>query len=92
MTKNTGRCLAFVLAAAALAAPVLVPQALAQEGPVDVLAAQVRQHGHECVEPQGATRDGMPTADKTTWILRCKNASYRVQLSPNRNAVVERIQ
>lgn len=90
MTAGVDRRAGFALAAAgallALAAP-----ALAQEAPTEILAATVRQHGYVCTEPQGATRDGAAVADQTVWILRCKNASYRVRLSPNRNAVVERI-
>ena len=83
---------AFVFAAAG-AVLILAGPALAQEnGPIKVLAATVRTHGHECTEPQGATRDGAAVADQAVWILRCKNASYRVRLSPNRNAVVERVQ
>lgn len=81
------------LALAAIGAIACGGAALAQEsGPVKVLAATVRTHGHECTEPQGATREGAAAADQTVWILRCKNASYRVRLTPNRNAVVERIQ
>jgi len=80
--------LAAIGAVFALAAPVLAQE----NGPIKVLAATVRTHGHECTEPQGATRDGEAVADQAVWILRCKNASYRVRLSPNRNAVVERVQ
>lgn len=65
--------------------------ALAQEAPTDVLAAAVRARGHECTAPQGAERQGQAAPDKPVWLLRCANATYRVTLSPNRTAEVEKL-
>jgi hypothetical protein len=65
--------------------------ALAQEAPTDILAAAVRARGHECTAPQGAERQGQAAPDRPVWLLRCLNARYRVTLSPNRTAEVEKI-
>lgn len=66
--------------------------ALAQEKPADVLAAAVRTQGFPCDKPLSAEREGQAAADQPVWILRCDTGAYRVRLSANRTAQVERIQ
>ena len=63
-----------------------------QEVPTEVLAATVRTHGFTCDQPLGAERDGATVNDQAVWILRCKSGTYRVRLTPNRNAQVEKLQ
>ncbi len=64
----------------------------AQEGPAEVLAAAVRTQGFPCDKPLSAEREGQAAADQPVWILRCDTGAYRVRLSANRTAQVERIQ
>jgi hypothetical protein len=62
----------------------------AQEGPKDIIAAQIRGQGYACDLPQSAERDkAASTANESVWMLRCQNASYRVTLIPNLAAKVE---
>jgi hypothetical protein len=63
----------------------------AQEGPKDIIAAQIRSQGYACDSPQSAERDmAASTANETVWMLRCQNAGYRVTLIPNLAAKVEK--
>ena len=56
----------------------------AQEGPKDIIAAQIRSQGYACNSPQSAERDvAASAANQAVWMLRCQNASYRVTLIPN---------
>jgi hypothetical protein len=62
------------------------------EASAEIIAVQIRKQGHSCDEAQGAVRDReSSTPNQTVWILRCKNASYRVRLTPDMAAQVERI-
>jgi len=64
----------------------------AQEGPKEVIAAQIRSQGYACDCPQSAARDFVAsTANEAVWTLRCENASYRVTLIPNLAATVEKV-
>jgi hypothetical protein len=64
----------------------------AQEGPKDIIAAQIRSQGYACDSPQSAERDvADSTANEAVWMLRCQNASYRVTLIPNLAAKVENV-
>ena len=60
-------------------------EGIAQEGPRDIIAAQIRSQGYACNFPQRAERD------VAVWMLRCQNASYRVTLIPNLAARVEKV-
>jgi hypothetical protein len=63
------------------------------EMPGEVIAVQIRKQGYPCEAPQGAVRDRDASApNAAVWILRCKNASYRVRLTPDMAARVERIE
>ena len=58
----------------------------------DIVAAQVREQGYPCEEPTSAERDqGSDGAQGESWILRCTNASYRVELVPDMAARVQKI-
>ena len=62
------------------------------ESPKDDVAAQIRAQGFPCDQPQSATRDAQASKpDATVWLLRCKEASYRVRLIPDMAAQIERI-
>ncbi len=64
----------------------------AQEGPMDIIAAQIRSQGYACNSPQSAERDvAASAANQAVWMLRCQNASYRVTLIPNLAAKVEKV-
>ena len=57
-----------------------------------VLAAQLREQGYACDQPQSAERDAQAsTADQAVWIVQCENAKYRMRLTPDMAAKVERI-
>ena len=64
-----------------------------EEVPAEIIAAQIRKQGFACEEAQTAVRDRQASApNAAVWILRCKNATYRVRLTPDMAAQVERIQ
>ena len=64
----------------------------AQEGPKDIIAAQIRSQGYAGNSPQSAERDvAASAANQAVWMLRCQNASYRVTLIPNLAAKVEKV-
>jgi hypothetical protein len=68
------------------------PVAWAQETPPDTLAAQLRLQGHRCDEPVTAQRDAqLSKPDEVAWNLRCGNASYRMRLTPDMEARVEKL-
>jgi len=63
------------------------------ERPKDDIAAQIREQGYDCDQPQSATRDVEASKpDEAVWLLTCEDASYRVRLIPDMAAQVERIQ
>jgi hypothetical protein len=65
---------------------------MAQEDPKDIVATAVRQNGYRCEEPQSAKPDPEHSApDQKAWIIRCKNASYRVRFMGDTGAEVEPI-
>jgi hypothetical protein len=66
--------------------------ALDGEDPKDVIAAQLRDQGYDCDNPQSATRDEDASGpDEAAWIVTCEGASYRVKLVPDMAAKVEKI-
>lgn len=63
---------------------------LAQETPVAIIAAQIRQQGFTCEEPRRAERDVQASRpNEVVWMLICENTTYRVTLIPNMAARVE---
>ena len=74
------------------AAMVGLAEGIAQEGPKDIIAAQIRSQGYACNSSQSAERDvAASAANRAVWMLRCQNASYRVTLIPNLAAKVEKV-
>jgi hypothetical protein len=66
--------------------------AAAQQTPKEDIAAQIRDQGYQCDEPQSAKRDEKASKpDEEVWILTCEGATYRVRLDPDMAAKVERI-
>jgi hypothetical protein len=57
--------------------------------PAGIVAAHIRTQGYACIDPVSATRDRQDSRPNVTvWVLRCRNASYRVQLVPDMAAQV----
>lgn len=76
----------------ALVAAGLAGAADAQEGkPAEIIAAQIRTQGFRCDRALGAERVSRAPS-VSVWILRCGNANYRVRLTPDMAAQVERIE
>jgi hypothetical protein len=66
--------------------------AWAQETPLEALASQLRLQGHRCDEPVTAQRDAqLSKPDEVVWNLRCGNTSYRMRLTPDMAARVEKL-
>src|SRR4029453_11182190 len=64
----------------------------AGEDPRNVLAAQLRDQGYACDQPQSAERDAQASRpDEAVWIVQCENARYRMRLDPDMAAKVERL-
>ena len=64
----------------------------AQEPTRDVLAAQIRDQGYRCNKPLSADKDlKRSRPDGAVWVLRCKNATYRLRLVPDMAARVQRL-
>jgi hypothetical protein len=62
------------------------------DDPQNVLAAQLRDQGYACNQPQSAERDVQAsTPDEAVWIVQCENDKYRVRLVPDMAAKVERL-
>ena len=56
----------------------------------EVIAVQIRDQGYACDKALSAERE-RPESHDAVWILKCDNASYRVQLIPDMAAKVERL-
>jgi hypothetical protein len=60
--------------------------------PADDVAAQVRNQGYKCDQPTTSTRDvRLSKPDLAVWILRCRNAAYRVRLDPDMAARITKL-
>jgi hypothetical protein len=58
-----------------------------------MVAAQIRTQGYACIDPVSAARDRQASRPNVTvWLLRCGNASYRVQLVPDMAAQVTQLE
>ena len=61
-----------------------------EETPAGILAVRLRQQGYRCDEPTRAKPDAAQSrADERAWVVRCANASYRMRLIPDLDAVIE---
>jgi hypothetical protein len=84
-----GTCVATLMALLSGAGTAL---ALDGEDPKDIIAAQLRDQGYACDNPQSATRDQDASGpDAAAWVVACEGASYRVKLIPDMAAKVEKI-
>jgi hypothetical protein len=63
----------------------------AAEVPKEIIAAQIRKQGYDCVNPTSAVRAGETPLDDRRWILHCEGVSYRVTLVPDLAAMVEKL-
>ena len=64
----------------------------AQAAPPETLAAQLRLQGHRCDEPVTAQQDPqLSKPDETVWNLKCGNVSYRMRLTPDMAARIEKL-
>jgi len=83
---KTVRTLAGVACLALLSAPV----AAAQETSKAVVAAAVRDAGHECMKPSSVMPDPKASsADERAWIIQCEKGRYRVKFTGDTGAKVE---
>lgn len=89
----------FLLTAAALACfstaggMAAIAQTSDVEDVKNLIAAQVRDQGHACDNPQGAERDEqLSKPDEEVWTLECESATYRVKLIPDMAAEIEEIE
>jgi hypothetical protein len=58
----------------------------------NILAAQLRDQGYACDQPQSAERDAQgSTPDEAVWVVQCENDKYRMRLVPDMAARVERL-
>jgi hypothetical protein len=63
---------------------------LAQEDPKEIVAAAVRQHGHECDRPESVKPDkDHSTPGQKAWVIECENGAYRVKFLGDTGAEVE---
>jgi hypothetical protein len=66
--------------------------ASAQESTPDLLAAQLREQGDRCDKPASAHRDlARSKPDEAVWVLRCETDRYRIRLTPDMAAHVQRL-
>ena len=64
----------------------------AGETPAGIIASHVRLQGHACGKAESAQRDPqLSRPDQPVWILKCDNATYRVRMTPDMRAQVERL-
>ena len=63
-----------------------------QENPGGIIAAQIRMQGYRCDNPTKAEHDTKQSRpNEQVWALQCANATYRVRLTPDMAARVERL-
>jgi len=64
----------------------------AQVTPPETLASQLRLQGNRCDEPVTAQREAqLSKPDEIVWNLQCGNASYRMRLTPDMAARIEKL-
>lgn len=81
-----------VLVLLILASAISAPARAQAETVQGMLAAQIRLQGFECEKALGARRDVKRSRpDHDVWVLKCRNAVYRVSRAPDMAAQVERL-
>jgi hypothetical protein len=84
--KNAMRC----IIAVTLIVIVSPSYAASSEGAGTVVSTVVRREGYRCDKPITATRDVADSVpEEEAWILKCKNATYRVRVVPHSLSPVE---
>jgi hypothetical protein len=83
---NCNRCILLAAAAGLQLQP--VPSSAAQlEDTSKIIAAQLHKQGVSCTMARDAIRrDAQSHPNVSVWIVRCDEATYRVQLIPRRQA------
>jgi hypothetical protein len=90
--KNGFSLMRIICVVAAVVGVTAVQSVSAQEPTKDLLAAQIRDQGYRCNTPLSANRDVRRSRpDEAAWVLRCKNATYRLRLVPDMAARVQRL-
>jgi len=93
--SNPIACTLALSATLAAWSPLAVPSPLHAaelEMSKEIIAVQLRRQGYVCGTPLSATREGDATKfDDAVWLLKCNDATYKVQLIPNMAAKVERV-
>jgi hypothetical protein len=88
---RTTRSISLALLALIINATVIFEVA-AQETAKELLAIQIRDQGQRCDKPVSAKRDAKRSKpDTAVWVLRCEHRSYRMILSPDMAARVQRL-
>lgn len=60
------------------------------ESPETIISSVVRREGYKCEKLIKATKDLEDSVpEEMAWILKCKNATYKVQLLPHYLSAVE---
>lgn len=60
------------------------------ESPEIIVSSVVRREGYKCEKPIKATKDVEDSIpEEMAWLLKCKNATYKVQLLPDYLSAVE---
>jgi hypothetical protein len=63
-----------------------------EELPKEIIADQIRRQGFACVNPESAKRDReLSKPDNAVWVLKCDGVTYRISLTPDMAAKVERL-
>lgn len=92
MSSKAAAAPILLLALVAAAGPAAVAGAGGGEDPKDIIAVQLRKQGFPCENPESAVRDTKDSRpDEPVWMLKCANASYRVQMVPGQAAKVEKL-
>jgi hypothetical protein len=83
---------AICVVAAQLVVAALAQSAFAQDTAKGLLAIQARSQGYVCNSPVSAKRDKkLSRPDAAVWILRCEHNSYKMRLTPDMAARVQRL-
>lgn len=68
------------------------PSSLHSQTPAEDVAAQIRSQGYQCDQPVTAKQNvRLSKPDSFVWMLKCRNAAYRVRLDPDMTAHVVKV-
>lgn len=63
---------------------------MGQEAPINLLAI-IREQGYSCTKPISTQNDSAHAAPgEVVWVVKCEGATYRITLTANKPAQVER--